>query len=139
EHVRPADSRRGRLRHLGGRRADGPAPADPAHLRADGPDHAGPHGRRRASLLPPRPRAAPADRRPHLAGHRHRGGAPDPGPREPAPGAACPQRRAAGRGRRRPRRAASYPLGGEHAHQPGARTAGPDAEQPGRRLAPVPL
>ena len=58
--------RRRRLRDQRRRRADRPAPADPAHLRADGADHARPHRRRRPPLLAARHRPAPRDRRPDL-------------------------------------------------------------------------
>ena len=93
--VRRARPRRRGLRHQRRRRADRAAPADPARLRADGPDRARSHRRRRAALLPPRPRAAAPDRRPHQRRHRHRGRAPDHGARAPGRRAPRPQRGAA--------------------------------------------
>ena len=100
-----------RLRDQRRRRADRPAPADAAHLRADGPDHARPHRRRRSPLLGARHRPAPRDRRPDLVRHRHRGRAPDPRAREPRRRPLGAQRGAARRARGHPRGAASGGLG----------------------------
>ena len=80
----------------------GPAPADAAGLRADGPDHARPYRRRRPPLLPPRHRAAPVDRRADGVRRRRRGRTPTAGPGEPDRGAARPQRRAGRRARGHP-------------------------------------
>ncbi len=67
-----------RLRHLGGRRAGRAPPADPAHLRAQGPGRPRPHRRRQPPLQRRRHRAAP----PHPGAHQR-----GPQPRRRAEGA----------------------------------------------------
>ena len=101
ERLRTTD---GRLRHLGRRRARRRAPADPAHLRAQGPRRSGPHRRRQPPLQRRRHRPAAS----HPGAHHRRAQ-----PRRRAEGAGArgrvaelrrPARRAAPAGRRRPSR-----------------------------------